>query len=614
MATGVNIKMGVTGVPDFKQKIAEAKASVKTLEDALKLCETQLRATGDKETYLKDKADLLKRKLEKQKEIVDRTKKALQEMSDAGVDKSSKAFQEMQQQCLRAEDELTRTKIELDNVKKGGKEAGDGVKGMNDKLKKIGNGVSFDNVTKGLKSITDNLKNAGRAAVNLGKKIISSTKDSSDYAKEIKLAAQQYEDMGITAEKYQQMMKVENFIDTPVDAILTARQRMTKALTTKSGKKSLEETLGLSLEGTNAEDLFWEIGDALMNMGEEFDKEEAAQKLFGRSWRELIPLFKAGREEYEKALSEQSVMTEEELDKLSEAGDAIKKVELEIQELKNKFWADNADKVTELMKWVVDNKDALVTAIGAIAGALGAIKIVEFATNITKVVDGFRTLKALGGGGGGTGTPTGGGGSPTVAPTGGGGSGLGWGGMLGVAGLTAIVSGFAKAGYMRNFQSEQVRGTDANLAAQSAGAEVLLAQYLNAEKARANFDWMSATEAEAAEIQAQVEATRQKLMEAEGGADALQAYSDWRQEHSYGNDYWELPDTLAQAVQDLTGGTDRQTQSNSEMAQAAKGLQGLPAAMANAVIGAMSGINVTIDGSVLAGWLNTSQATMVLNQ
>jgi hypothetical protein len=188
----------------------------------------------------------------------------------------------------------------------------------------IGKGVAWQNVTDGLGNIISKLESGAKAAVNFGKKIIQSAKGSTGYADEIKTIVAQYEDMGLTTDSYQRMKNVEEFIDTPVDAILTARQRMQKAAASNNGRQTLEETLGIKLGGQSADDLFWEVGNALMNMGDAFDKESAAQTMFGRSWRELMPLFKAGREEYEKSLSEQNVLTEEQIESLSKADDAFK--------------------------------------------------------------------------------------------------------------------------------------------------------------------------------------------------------------------------------------------------------------------------------------------------
>ena len=53
MATGVNVKLGVSGISQFKADIREAKDSIKTLDAQLALTEKQFKATGDKEEYLK---------------------------------------------------------------------------------------------------------------------------------------------------------------------------------------------------------------------------------------------------------------------------------------------------------------------------------------------------------------------------------------------------------------------------------------------------------------------------------------------------------------------------------------------------------------------------------
>ena len=400
MATsGANIKLGVTGLSQFKNSMNQAKQATKTLDAQLALTEKQFKQTGDAESYMAEKSELLKAKLEQQKKVVTNAEKALEEMRNKGVDTSSKAYQDLYRSMIQAKGAMIDTENELNGVSSAGSDAAKNVDAMNDNLKQIGKGVSFENVTDGLSKITDTLKNGAQAAVNLGRKIIDSAKGSTGFADEIKTIVDQYEDMGLTADRYQRMRNVEEFIDTPVDAILNAQQRMQRAVTGKN-KGSLEEVLGISLDSTNADDLFWEIGEALMNMGEAFDKEDAATKLFGRSWRELRPLFKAGREEYEKALAEQTVLTDEQIEKLGKADDAIKSVEQQVELLKNQFWADNADKLTALLTWLVDNKDTVVSALTAMAAAFGALKLGEVALNVRKVVNGFRQLKDLGGAGG----------------------------------------------------------------------------------------------------------------------------------------------------------------------------------------------------------------------
>ena len=64
---GVNVKMGVSGVAQFKSSINQAKQNMKTLDAQLALTEKQYKATGDAETYMQQKTEQLKAKLEEQK-------------------------------------------------------------------------------------------------------------------------------------------------------------------------------------------------------------------------------------------------------------------------------------------------------------------------------------------------------------------------------------------------------------------------------------------------------------------------------------------------------------------------------------------------------------------
>ena len=593
-----SVKMGVTGISQFKADIRTAKESMKTLETQLALTEKQFQATGDKEEYLKQKTEQLKSMLDAEASQAAAAEKALKAMTDNGVDKSSKAFQDMIRQLATAKTNMIDTQAKIDSLGKEAEESGTQAQGLNKDLQNIGKDVAWGNVTSGLKEITDKLESGARAAINFGKRIIQSAKGSTGLADEIKTTVDQFSDMGLTADSYQRMSKVAEFVDTPVEAILNARQRMSKALAGDKGKKSLEEVLGIKLQGQSPEDLFWETGEALMHMGEAFDKEAAAQTLFGRGWRELAPLFKTGREEYEKMLSEQNVLTDDQVEKLGQADDAIKKVEQEIETLKAQFWAENADTIVEVMQWLVDNKDGVVTAVAAIAGAFGLLKMGEFAANLTKVVESFKTLGFAGGAGG-----LGGGGAA-------GGLGIGGGGLLGLLGLAGIVAGFAAAADKRNNHPETVRGTEQYLEAQGAGAEGALADYILANKAMEELlpdDAEEKWEATAAWLAK----AQETLNNTEGGAAALDAYDDWRDEHGYGRKDWELPEHLAQAVEQLTGGTEAQKQSNSEMAAAAQGLQGLPADIANAIAQSMAGIGITIDGQMLIGYVNSALGNMV---
>ena len=148
MASGVNVKMGVSGVAQFKQSINQSKQAIKTLDAQLALSEKQFKATGDSESYMAEKSELLKAKLEQQKSIAENAEKALKDMAEKGADRSSKAYQDLYQQMLKAKGAMLDTETEMKGVETAGDEAAKGVKDMNEELAKVGDGVSWQNINR----------------------------------------------------------------------------------------------------------------------------------------------------------------------------------------------------------------------------------------------------------------------------------------------------------------------------------------------------------------------------------------------------------------------------------------------------------------------------------
>ena len=593
---GVNVKMGVTGVSDFKRSMGDAQAAVKSLNEALKLNESQLKLNGNQELYFKNKVTLMKDAIAAQTEVVKNAEAALRAMREKGIEPSSKEFQTMQANVYKASTKLTDMRTALQEVESGAEGAETGLNGTNEAINGIDRNKAWSNVAEGLGKVTDALERGARAAVSFGKKILSNVKDATGWADDLKTLSDQ---TGINVEDLQKMDKVAELIDTDVDAIIAAKKRMSKAAAGE-GRETIAELFGINVTGQESpDDLFWNIGEALIGMGDAFDKESAAQKVFGRNWNELLPLFKMGREEYERMLSEQSYLTEDQVEKLGKADDAIKTMEQQIADLKRQFWADNADTITSLLQWLVDNKDKVVAALTVIGSGFGLLKLAEVAANLGTIISGFKELKLLGGGGKDV--------ADTVAGTG---------GQLNVQnwltkakdsvipyasafGIPAFMAAsFGWAANRRLNHRDQVRGTDEYLAAQSNGAEALLADYIRAQQTFSQMDFNEAADVFEAAANKVME-TYDRLMEAEGGSEALQAYSDWRQERSLGNMDWEMPENLERMAAVAEQTSANEIQSNSEVVATLSSLQGLPAQVAAAVQAGMSSVTIVIsEGAV----------------
>ena len=627
-ANGVNVKMGVEGISQFKQNIKVAQTAVKTLDEQLKLNEKQFKATGDAEQYMQEKSELLKVKLEEQKAVVANAEKALDQMTKNGTDKASAAFQRMQQELLRAKGDMIDTETELNNISVAGEEAGNGVDAMNQQLKRVGDGVSWQNVTDGLEKISSSMSAVMQKAWKMGEALVKNVLGAGSWADELVTTATQYEDTlktmsggGSATEYLQRMRKTANLIDTEVDTILQAQDKLKKGREEKN-KDTMGAFAYLGIDPTrmNTADAFWNAGEAIAKLTEEEDKNHYAQALFGKSWRELLPLFKTGREEYEKTMDSWSVVSDDALDNLGKMDDQYQKLTGEWETFKNEMLSAFAgpltegmetltgfvkelneylqtpegkemlqqmgdtitkliedltsvnpedvvnglkgvvDGITDGLKWIAENRGVVVGAVEAFIGAWAAIKVSEGVVTVLKLIDSIKGLSTGG------------------IATAGSAAGASWASAFG----TAAVAGLMLFPVLKRiFEGETPEEKEANEKVKQINA---LAEDMKKGGAKS----ASGRDALGALWNA---ATTGKT-----GHEVDQAVLD-QQEAESRNSRWmgsmHALDQLQNATEDLTG---RTVQSTSEMTAAANDMKGLPAEVAAAVRDVVASMVIYIDG------------------
>lgn len=461
---GVNYQIGADA-SSFKQGVSEAQASLKTLDAALKNNEASFKAGGNAQIFMEQKTQLLNDKMAKQKQLVTQLQQGLQKMREAGVAPTSVEYQKLETQMLNAQAAMNETKVAIDNLDGSQLKAAGSAGELTSKINSIGKKISLEQVLSGINSITSAMGTATSAAVKLGEAVWDNVMNSAKWADDTATMALMY---GIDVEKLQQMQKLVS--DTSWDAILTSQQRLNKNIG-EGNKNALTyiKDLGVAIASVTGEsmdivqrkdpaDLFWEIGDALMHMSDAYDKEAAAQAIFGRAWKDLIPLFNEfdSREEYENALKNVNVNTEEEVNDLALLNDKVTELQNNIQTLTNKGWAALAPSLTgaadalngllgnvleyldtpegkdalkqmgesvstlfeDLGKidpedvvenfvsvfgklkdgfvWIADHWGDVRTGLLGIAGAFGLMKVSEGVLTALKIISGF---KGLGGGG-----------------------------------------------------------------------------------------------------------------------------------------------------------------------------------------------------------------------
>ena len=201
------------------------------------------------------------------------------------------------------------------------------------------------------------------------------------------------------------------------------------------------------------ENVFWDAGAALMNMDDAVLQNDAAMKLFGKSWMELKPMFIAGRSEYEHALAEATVVPQENVEKLSSLNDRLDELDNQFETLKLNVLSELApafetlasvltevmaefneylqtddgkammeslreavqaffgelrnvdlskavetvkgalDSVKTALDWIRENKDKIIPAIEGIGVAFAGLKLAGLALNIGKIVSGLNFIR-----------------------------------------------------------------------------------------------------------------------------------------------------------------------------------------------------------------------------
>ena len=463
----IDVKIGAD-LAAFNQNIKQGQTILRGLNAEMKATDAEFKATGNSEQYLANKTKTLNSQLQVQKGIADQAKRALKEMKDSGVEPTDAAYQQLYVQMMNAQAGMNETQAALNALSGSQQQAAQSADQLTQSVNNIGKKVSLEQVISGINTITGGLETAAKKAIQLGETIWNSIMDSARWADDTATMAQMY---GIDLDTFQRMQKlVTNGLDTTVEAMIKSQQKLTKNIGdgSKNAMEALQELhIGMrkgvledwtSWEKKNPEELFWEVGNALMNMSDAFDKESAAQALFGRSWHELVPLFSTYKnaDEYSKALQDVNVNSNETIENLTDLNDKMGELKGNFDTLKTEVLGALAPALTgaadalngvldsvleylktddgkallkslgdsisgmfsdlskidpeqvmegfttvfngvvDSLKWMAENKDTVIGVLEGVAIGWGALKITGGALTILKLIQGIQGLTGAG--------------------------------------------------------------------------------------------------------------------------------------------------------------------------------------------------------------------------
>lgn len=431
MAREIKTKLTIDGEQQYKRAIKDANTALHTLGTELSLASAQFIADGDAMKLMESRSKTLKAELEQQSKVIENTEKALQQATRQ-YGENSKQAQDWQAKLNTARAKLMNLEHELDNNSQGldkngkafdtasGKAAGFGSELQ--QVDKISKGVTFQALDTALNNIGGIFERVGQTAARAWKAVWNTAGESSNWADDLATMSQQ---TGVSIGELQKWLYSADYIDTDVGTITKAMKRFVNA----SGDVSAAlKQLGIhgkeawlvvqdngavdSYETTyNAMELFWQTIDKLHAMNEEMEladlagditkatelertMEQLSQALYGKSFAEMQPLIKAGREaweEYGKQAEETgAVLSDDLVNNLTLFNDSLQTLQNDFDAFKNTFSADLAPgltKVSDAVSKVLEQftlwaqSEQGQKAIGDLGEAIGGL-VSSFTDNI----------------------------------------------------------------------------------------------------------------------------------------------------------------------------------------------------------------------------------------
>ena len=454
-APGINTKVKMDGEKEYRAALAQINAGLKNLGAEMRATEQDFADNADSVEALTAKGDVLARQMQTQQEKVDTLREVLQHAGEA-YGEADKRTIDWKTSLIDAETKLKQMQASLeennDELDKAGasgskfqqamekvkdsvakaKEEGTGAKGVFANLKEsfagskgeaVGLGDAIGgaadklgiNLPEGASKALNSLNgiNAGTAAavggfaaliavvVKVEKQLMSITKESAAYAKEIKTLASV---TGQSTEQIQEFQYASDMIGVSYDRVKDSLKEITnKMQEAQNGSEDTAkafETLGVKLEDTDgnlrsADAVFYDVIDSLGNMSNQAERDALAMDLMSESAQELNPLIEVGSEGLKKYTDEAHEMgyvldneavealaaTDAAQQKLLKTQEAVtKQISAEYAPYMTEALTDTADFIKKIGKafvdsGVVDKFGSILTSATQILEPLGDLTV-----------------------------------------------------------------------------------------------------------------------------------------------------------------------------------------------------------------------------------------------
>lgn len=410
------------------KSLKNTNTSLKDVNRLLKLDPSNVDLLKQKQGYLADAIGDVKQKLDIEKEALAQLKAD----STGEVTEQQKALEreiiETEQALKKYQDQWDETESALKDAERATDKAADSTEDLARETKDAGDASerASDGWSMGKQALVDLAEKGAELAIaavkRLAEAFVDAVNDATDFADEIMTLSTV---TGLSAETLQEFRYMSELVDVSLDTVTGSLTKLTNNMqSAAAGSGAAYDAfmaLGISVTDSeghlrNAEDVFYEVIEALGQMENGTERDAYSMDIFGRSAQDLNPMIEAGADAIEAYADEAHemgyVLDNDMLGALGAADDSFERVKLQMEAVRNQIiaemapaieeiatafleWAQTVDwgevarklgdvatAIGEVVMWVIDNKEIVLAAIIAITAAIAALTVAQIAMNV----------------------------------------------------------------------------------------------------------------------------------------------------------------------------------------------------------------------------------------